>query len=197
MSQTFSQAGTSATGSSYDPVVIATDDYGDIRLALGFDASDDTNVPSSLIEGRAFLRSAETDITRMVSNYATIVDADDDDYDAQRADTLKEAVIEATASRLAMLWFAQRTGSEVTSEGVGPLRVTFRAGPEWAKLARDLARGAVELVYRTIYWGAASPAVSLSTVAGPTRNLTNTAIGVRDIEAALWPPVTYGSGGPL
>lgn len=197
MTQTFVEAGTDASGSTYDPLVIATDDYLDIRLALGFDATDDTNIPSSLIEGRAYLRSAEVDITRMVSNYATIVDTGDADYDAQRADTLKEAVIAATASRLAQLWFAQRTGSEVTSEGVGPLRVAFRAGPEWSKLARDLARGAVELVYRTIYWGAASPGVALSSVAGPTRTLVSTGIGVAEIEASLWPPIVHGSGGPL
>lgn len=183
---------TPASASTYDPVIIATDDYLDIRLALGFDATDDTNIPSSLIEGRAYLRSAEVDITRMVSDYATIVDTGDADYIAARADTLKEAVIAATASRLAMLWFAQRTGSEVTSEGVGPLRVAFRAGPEWAKLARELARGAVELVYQVLYWNESSPAISLSSVAGPTRANLTTPIGIADITRILWPPVVKG-----
>lgn len=189
--------GTPASGSAYTPVIIATDDYADIRMALGFDAWDDTNVPPHVIEGRAYLRAAETDICRVVADYASIVDPDDAGYVAARADTLKEAVVQATAARLAALWFAERTGSEVTSEGVGPLKVTFRTGPEWERIARDLARGAAAMAWRALYWGQAAPSVSLSQLAGPTRRLATTAIGVRDIEKALWPPTVYGSGGPL
>lgn len=176
---------------SYDPVIIDSSDYGDIRLLLGFDAADTTSVPDSMIEARPFLRDAEADVKLMVTDHETIVDDADVDYDVGRADTLKEAVIAWTAARLCV-HLASRAGSEVTSEGVGPLKVTFREGPDWLALGRDLWSQASSRVYRVLYWGVASTPVGLATVQGPTRAYTTTPITSSDVQRLLWPPVVKG-----
>lgn len=181
--------------SRYAPVLLAAEDYGDCRMALGFDATDTANVPAALIEGRTYLRAAETEVRRLFTDATTVVDPNDADYDEQRSDTLKEAVILATASRLAALWFAERSGSEITSQALDTAKLTYRAGPEWTELGKRLATEAAKRLAAAINWGVTIPAVGLATLAGPTRATATTAIGVADIERALWPPVVKGYDG--
>ena len=191
MTQDFSQSGTVATGNTYDPVIIENDDYLDIRVALGFEIADDTNVPSDLIERRSYLRFVETRVIEAIPTYATIVDTGDADYNAQRADALKNGVILWTASRLAALWFGARQGSEVTSEGVGPLKVSFRTGPEWQEVAARLAQEAASELAVVTGWGETAPRMTLFGKSGPTRKAYDDAatVGITTWRERLWPPV--------
>ena len=176
---------------AYSPVIVGTADYGDIRLALGFDASATTDVPDTLVEGRSFLRFVEGRVITDIDDYDTIIDTGDADYSAQRADALKNGVVLWTASRIAALWFAQRTGSEVTSEGVGPLRVAFREGPEWVALAERLAQDAAAELVVVTGWGETAPRMTLFGKSGPTRKAYNDAavVDITTWRERLWPPV--------
>lgn len=183
--------GTPSTGSSYTPVVIGTGDYGDIRLALGFTTTDTTNVPATLIEGRAYLRWVEARVVEDIATYATILNTGDANYDAQRADTLKAGVIAWTASRIAALWFGARRGEEIIRHALGPASVQYREGPDWLKLAEQLADAAAADLFVVENWGVAAPRITLFARTGPTRKAADdeTVVDVTTWRERLWPPV--------
>lgn len=176
---------------AYTPVIVGTADYGDIRLALGFNASATTDVPDTLVEGRSFLRFVEGRVQVDVPTYATILDTGDADYSAQRADALKNGVVLWTASRIAALWFGARQGEEIVREALGPASVQFREGPGWQELAERLAQEAAGELAVVDHWGETAPRMVLFGKSGPTRKAADDAavVGTTTWRERLWPPV--------
>lgn len=175
----------------YAPVVISSADYGDVRLSLGLSATDTTNVPDTLIEGRLYLRWVEGRVIEDITTYATILLSTDAAYDGQRADMLKSGVIAWTASRVAALWFAARQAEEVVSHALGPAKVQYREGPDWMKLAEKLADAAAADLSIVENWGTAAPRITLFARTGPTRKAADdeTVVGITTWRERLWPPV--------
>lgn len=130
----------------------------------------------------------------MIATATTIVDSGDADYDAQRADTLKYGVITWTASRLAALYFAGRSGEEVASTAVGPYTTKYRTGPDWQALAKELAREAAEALYTAERWGASVETIQIAGTAGPTRRAraADARITLYEWQEYLWPAALRG-----
>lgn len=142
MTQDFSQAGTPATGSSYTTVYLsAPTDYEDIRVALGLAPDDTTTLPDATIERRAYLPRVERDMAVVLADCEVTFGDDDDDDDA-----IVESVVYWTASLLAERWLARREGSQVTSQSLGPLSVSYQARQDWAAHGRTLRYQAAEVM---------------------------------------------------
>ena len=132
---------------SYAPTIISTDDYGEIRIALGLAPDDDTSIPTSVIEARMFLREIEAKVTPVLSDPCTIVmDVDDDDFDEAVAERIKQVVILMTASLIAEKYFKARQGDRVKSHGIGPLSVSYDTGPDYVQLGQDLSAQALAVM---------------------------------------------------
>jgi len=174
----------------YSPSIIATSDYGDIRLSVGVASTDTTMLPDATIEGRPFLRHTEGRVKEDIPSYATILNTADVNYDAERADMLKNGVVLWTASRLAVLYFAARAGEEVQQETLGPGAVRYRDGPAWAEIARRLADDAADELYRVEMWGQSAQPIALFGRSGPTRKAADdeAVVSVRVWRERLQPP---------
>ena len=124
------------------------DDYQGIRTALGFGATDTTNVSQALIESSPYLPSVERMVKRVLTTWATVITGGGD-----RLEELEEAVRRFTASALAGRYFAARTGEEVAEADLGPARTKWRQGPDWLELARTLGGEADVLLNSVVNWG--------------------------------------------
>lgn len=175
---------------AYTPQIIATGNYGDIRLALGLDSDDTTTVPDALIESLPQLPAAEAVIIRRIPTYATILAGSDD----EQINQLKSGTILATAGRLAHSYLAGRTGSELKSQGLGPASVSYRDGPDWKALGKMLLEMAGEMLSQVEEWATASDPVALFGRSGPTRKAATLGTSVSAFAWAerLVPPAARG-----
>lgn len=129
---------------AYTPVYLsATDDYDEVRVALGLAPDDTTSLPNSVIEMRGYLPRAETGMAAVLTDceitFATTTTAN------QTA--IKESVVYWVASLLAERWLARKQGSQVVSQSLGPLSVTYAAKQDWAAHGRSLRHQAGEAMY--------------------------------------------------
>lgn len=125
---------------------IGTDEYDDIRAALGLDPDSTTPVSDALIQRRMFLGDVERRMTTILETCEIVMDDDDDDYDADVADQIKTVIVLLTASYLASGYLARRAGDRVKSETLGPAAVTYDSAPAWADQATDLYAEAVRVM---------------------------------------------------
>lgn len=174
---------------SYTPVIIDASDYLDVRTALGLSSTDTTTVPDATIEGRAYLAFVERAVKAKLPTYAAILTAAGD-----KAATLQDGVVLWTAARLAQFWMAAKAGDEVTRVGVGPYSTTYRAGPEWLALAKELATEAAVALEKVERWGLSPDRVTLAGRTGPTRDheVNETEMSIFDWEELLLPPTIKG-----
>lgn len=171
------------------PDIITSGDYGSIRTALGIGSADTTTLADAIITDRLYLTWVERKVKALIPTWATILTGNDD-----REETLKDAVVQWTASRLAALWFARRQAEEVQSEKVDSLAVSWREGYDWQKLAADLADEAARSLAEVENWGADMPAISMFSRSGPTRagRLAETGRDLTWWRDQLKPPIVRG-----
>lgn len=120
---------------AYTPVYLsATDDYDEVRVALGLAPDDATTLPNSVIEMRGYLPRAETDMAAQLAacevTFATAT--------AAIQSAIRESVVYWAASLLAERYLSRKQGSQVTSQSLGPLSVTYAAKQDWAAHGRTL-----------------------------------------------------------
>lgn len=163
---------------SYTPVIIATTDYPDIRLALGLSGTDTTTIADATVESRSYLPQVEVTVTAKITTYATILAAG-----GNQAWALKQGVVLGTAARLAQYYLAGKAAEEVERSTVGPYTTQYRKGPDWMALAEQLARDAVEWIERADNWGNSPRRITLVGRTGPTRRQED---GEREMSLFDW-----------
>lgn len=122
----------------YSPVYLTTDDYDDIRVALGLDPDSTSPVSDALIGRRMFLPEIERRVEEQVDACEIVMDDADADYDADDAERVIEAIVYLTAARIAERYLVRAAGQRVKSQTLGPASVTYDAAPDWHRLATDL-----------------------------------------------------------
>lgn len=122
----------------YTPVYVTTDDYDDIRVMLGLEATSTSPVSDDLIERRMFLPAVERLVEVQVEACEIVMDDADADYDADAAENVIEAVLALTAAKVAERYLKAAAGGRVKAQSLGPASVTFDAAPDWHGVARDL-----------------------------------------------------------
>jgi len=174
---------------AYTPVYIGVAEYVDIRLALGLAGNDTTTLADAVVEGRGFLPLVERAVTQQISGAAAIKTAGGD-----RAATMGDGVVLATAARLARYWLGAKTGDEVQRVVVGPFTTQYRTGPEWLDLSDSLAQDAAGAFARVLTWGADPARLTAIGRTGPTRaaDERDARLWVTDWRRLLWPPPVKG-----
>jgi len=121
---------------------LSASDYGEVRLALGLAADDDTSLPDAVIGGRLYGGLAGLRMAKAVECCEDLsCESASDDYDATWEAYVAAAVVAFTASLLARGYYSARAGERVTSEGLGSLKVSYDK-TDWGVLADTLLRQA-------------------------------------------------------
>ena len=113
---------------------ITSADYGDIRVSLGLAYDDTTTLPDTVIERRMFLPHVETAMAVVLTDCSVTWATET----AANKEIVREAVVYWVASLLAERWMARMAGSQVKSQSLGPLSVSYEGGQNWAMDAKSL-----------------------------------------------------------
>ncbi len=180
---------------------LAVSDYPDIRMALGLAGDDTTGLPDAVIETRAHLPR----VTRLVA--AALEDAGDScafsceetdpDYDEGAAASTIDALVLLAAAQIASGWMGARGESRITSQGLGPLRVSYDK-TDWDARAVDLRARGLDALAEACPEAARICAGDVATLDlisldGPSRICESAATKARRRERELDP---WGMGGP-
>lgn len=171
------------------PDFFKAEDYDAVRVALGFAVGDEAVITDALLCLVSYIPAVEADVLAMLPDAATTIDGADG-----QAVTLRSAMVDAVAARVAALYLEGAKGSQVKSLGLGPSQVTYIDGTDWMKQAAALAWRAAGGLYRVATWGETGAALSPTAVGGPTRQARTTGapLTVAIIQERLWPAVVRG-----
>lgn len=119
-------------------------EYGDVRLALGLASMDTTTLPDATIASRAFGALVQRRVTTALECCTDwSCDDGDADYDADKTDSVKTALVYYVAAALAEGWLTAKADARIKSERLGNQAVTYDA-TDWTKVAGELAQRAHE-----------------------------------------------------
>lgn len=176
-------------------------DYPEIRIALGLAGDDSTSLPDAAIEARAYLPQISRRVGAALADTgdacAFSCDSGDPDYDAEKAERVKDALVFLVAQALAAGWFGARADGRITSEGLGSLRVSYDS-TNWGEVAEGLGALGIEALGAACPGAAAlfvgdSTALDLMIADGPSRSRASKAAKAAARERELDP---WGLGGP-
>lgn len=171
------------------PLYLTDADYPAIRRMLGLAGDDTSSLPNEVIEDRPHLARVEREVTPILDACDIEMDSDEPAYDEETAEWVREALQYLTAGRLAALMKQAATGGEITSESVGPVRVSYRTGADWHALAESLLKQGVQALAKVCSaagdLGARGFPGDVIVLAGPTRRVRTSTAGRRSLASML------------